>query len=89
MIPADQRRAPVFSVFNSKRTVFVFRTSATLAKHFMHETEKDWANKMHGNWGINPSVRVKKSACILSVSLDRQFYYSGDTIKALVLVDAS
>ena len=43
-------------MFDSKRTIFVYRQSGCTFKHFTDEAEEDYRNEKHGDWDQNPVV---------------------------------
>lgn len=87
MILSTSRRTPLYTIFDTKRTFFVFRLSGCTAKHFTKETVEDWGNEKHGDWECNPVVNMKRSGAKVFASVDRVFYYSGDTMNIKVFIN--
>ena len=86
MIPASRNANKQFQLFDTKRTILINRKSGVTAKHFFHEKEIDWKNTTHGNWDLNPIVSLKQSHAKVQISVDRTFYYSGDSINVLTYI---
>lgn len=87
VIPDPGKRKSKYSIFDTKRTIFMFRLSGCTSKHFTKETREDWENVKHGDWGESPEVNMKRSNAKINVTCDRLFYYCGDTINIKIFVN--
>ena len=56
-------------------------------KHFSEELMPDWENINYNNPRCNPCFTLRHSATQVRVSMERIFYYVGDTITVQVQVD--
>ena len=56
-------------------------------KHFTEEILPDWENINYNDPRLNPQFCIRGSQTLLRVSLDRIFYYTGDTVTVQLMVD--
>ena len=88
MVPATtQSKNSRYQLFTTKRSVFITRKSGLTNKHFSAEVESDYVNIRHKDWSENPALNLGKTGAKLYVSVDRMFYYSGDSIDISVMID--
>ena len=73
--------------FFTKRHIFIYRKSGVTDKHFSEETMPDLENVGYNNPRCNPSFSLRHSSTQVRVSIERIFYYVGDTITVQVQVD--
>ena len=78
MVPYGKNERAFSTLYDTKRTFFITRKSATGNKHFMHENQQDYENPAHNDWSLNPILGMKRTGIKCQVSIDRLFYYSGD-----------
>ena len=86
MTPYGANKRSFSTIFDTKRTFFVTRKSASGNKHFMHESRVDFVNPLHNDWALNPFLKLSRTGLKAQVSVDRTFYYSGDQISVEVFL---